>query len=51
MADPFRIEDDILTPTFKLKRAKARDFFKAKIDQLYEEFYADMAAREKAKAS
>lgn len=48
MAAPFRIEDDILTPTFKLKRAKAKDFFKPEIDKLYEEFYADIAAKEKA---
>lgn len=47
MQQPFRIEDDILTPTFKLKRAKAKEFFKPQIDELYEEFYADIAAREK----
>jgi len=35
-----------LTPTFKLKRAKAKEFFKDDIDKLYEEFYADIAARE-----
>jgi len=44
--DPFRVEDDILTPTFKLKRAKAKDFFIDDIGKLYEEFYMDIAAKE-----
>jgi len=47
MAAPFSVEDDILTPTFKLKRAKAKIFFKDEIDKLYEEFYAEIAAKEK----
>jgi len=33
----FSIEDDILTPTFKIKRQQARDKFKDNIDQLYNE--------------
>lgn len=47
LKNPFLIEDGILTPTFKLQRAKAKDFFKDDIGKLYEEFYLDIAVKEK----
>lgn len=36
-ADPFSVENNILTPTFKLKRNVGRDVYKAQIDDLYAE--------------
>ena len=35
LKDPFSVENDMLTPTFKLKRNIARDKFRAEIDALY----------------
>lgn len=35
--EPFTPENDLLTPTMKLKRAEARKKFKDIIQQLYEE--------------
>ena len=34
--EPFSVENNILTPTFKLKRNVARDVYKKEIDQMYE---------------
>ena len=36
----FNIDNDCLTPTFKLKRAQARDLFRPQIDELYEQLGA-----------
>jgi len=33
---PFSVENNILTPTFKLKRNIAREVFKPQIDAMYE---------------
>ena len=38
-ADPFSIENNILTPTFKLKRNVGRDVYKSQIDHMYEELH------------
>jgi long-chain acyl-CoA synthetase len=36
-SEPMSIENNILTPTFKLKRNIARDVYKAEIDAMYVE--------------
>ncbi|KAL1921580.1 uncharacterized protein VTP21DRAFT_11296 [Calcarisporiella thermophila] len=38
--DMFSIENDLLTPTFKLKRQQAKDFFKEEIERMYSELEA-----------
>jgi len=35
-ADPFSVENEILTPTFKLKRNVAKKVYQAQIDAMYE---------------
>jgi long-chain acyl-CoA synthetase len=35
-SDPFSIENEILTPTMKIKRNIAKDVYKDKIDKMYE---------------
>ncbi len=35
--EPFSIENNILTPTFKLKRNIGREVFKHRIDEMYSE--------------
>ncbi|XP_078430538.1 long-chain acyl-CoA synthetase 2 [Wolffia australiana] len=34
---PFNIERDLITPTFKLKRAQLLKYYQSRVDQLYEE--------------
>ena len=36
-SDPFSVENDILTPTFKLKRNVGQKVYQAQIDVMYEE--------------
>jgi long-chain acyl-CoA synthetase len=40
-AEPFSIENDIITPTFKIKRNIAKKVFKAYIDKMYHESNAN----------
>ncbi|KAI8872470.1 hypothetical protein GQ42DRAFT_177137 [Ramicandelaber brevisporus] len=46
-AQPFTVEQGILTPTLKIKRHAARDAFKTQIAQLYAETFAAVAASTK----
>jgi long-chain acyl-CoA synthetase len=34
-SDPFSVENDILTPTFKLKRNVAKKVYQSQIDEMY----------------
>jgi long-chain acyl-CoA synthetase len=34
---PFTVENDLITPTFKIKRAAAKKFFAPQIEKLYSE--------------
>ena len=36
-SEPFSVENDILTPTFKLKRNVGQKIYQAQIDTMYEE--------------
>jgi len=36
-SSPFTVENDLLTPTFKLKRPKAKQYYIAQIDEMYAE--------------
>jgi long-chain acyl-CoA synthetase len=45
--DPFTIENDILTPTLKMKRPQAAKAFKAEIDRMYEESNAEQPVKAK----
>lgn len=38
--EPFTVENNILTPTFKLKRNVAKEIFKDTIDKMYEKLAA-----------
>lgn len=44
-SEQFTVENGLLTPTFKLKRFNARDFFQAAIAEMYEKFYDSMAKK------
>ncbi|KAG9302450.1 hypothetical protein G9A89_006414 [Geosiphon pyriformis] len=46
---PFSIENDLLTPTLKLKRRQALNHFREKIDQIYAENDIRLHEKEKAK--
>jgi len=48
---PFTIENNILTSTFKLKRNIAKEVFKAQIDEMYVRAEAEEAARANAARS
>jgi long-chain acyl-CoA synthetase len=45
--DPFTIENDLLTPTLKLKRPQAVKAYKAQIDQMYDEINAGVTVKAK----
>jgi len=45
--DPFTIENDLLTPTLKLKRPPAAKMYKKELDALYEEALAAQSPKAK----
>lgn len=44
--DAFSVDNDILTPTFKLKRNVAKKIFQDQIDEMYKDLAAEEAARD-----
>lgn len=40
-AEPFSVENNLLTPTFKLKRNIVKDYYKAEIEQMYQKIADD----------
>ncbi len=44
-AEQFSVDNKLLTPTFKLKRPQARDFFQSQIDTMYAELEAPTQAK------
>jgi len=47
VAEPFSVQNDLLTPTFKLKRNVAKVFFKKQIDEMMAKCDADEEAAKK----
>ncbi|KAJ2904962.1 Long chain acyl-CoA synthetase 7 [Zalerion maritima] len=47
--DPFTIDNDLLTPTLKLKRPQAAKAFRAEIDRMYQELSSEASGNGKAK--
>jgi long-chain acyl-CoA synthetase len=47
--EPFSIENELLTPTLKLKRPQTAKKYRADLDKLYEEAHAEEAKKPKAK--
>ncbi len=45
--EPFTVDNDIITPTFKIKRNIAKKVFAEQITQMYAETNAELAGREK----
>ncbi|KAF6839248.1 long-chain-fatty-acid-- ligase faa2 [Colletotrichum plurivorum] len=45
--DPFSIDNELLTPTLKLKRPQTAKAFRSQIDQMYEEINAEPSAKPK----
>jgi len=45
--EPFTVDNDIITPTFKIKRNIAKKVFAEQIAKMYEETNAELAARER----
>lgn len=37
--EEFSVDNDLMTPTFKLKRHKAKEYFKPQIDKMYEKIH------------
>ena len=50
-SEGFSVDNDCLTPTFKLKRHAAARVYKAQIDAMYEKIVAAEAARDAASRS
>ncbi|KAI8389388.1 hypothetical protein BD560DRAFT_344284 [Blakeslea trispora] len=48
-SEPFAVENDLLTPTFKVKRPQAKKYYEKQINELYESLAAAKAASPKAK--
>jgi hypothetical protein len=44
------VEDDTMTPTFKLKRPQLQKRYQAHVDRLYAELKAEAEAKEAARA-
>eukprot|EP01137_Pigoraptor_chileana_P005357 Opistho-2@48327 len=48
--EPFAVENDLLTPTFKLRRPNATNKYKAELEKLYEVVELEMAKNAKPEA-
>lgn len=46
----FSIENDLLTPTFKLKRNKAKEYFLTQINEMIEKVHAQETEKERSRA-
>jgi long-chain acyl-CoA synthetase len=44
-AEPFSTENDLMTPSFKLRRPQLKAFYKEKLDGMYEKLKAEEAAK------
>ncbi len=49
--EPFTVERDLVTPTFKMRRPQLLKHYKAAVDEMYAQVNAAARAAEKAKGT